>query len=63
MQYLFAVSTTLSGKYEEILRKLFRRCALLVKLEQLAEKSKANIEFIEANFSTSDKAAEVILDS
>ncbi len=34
---------------DEILRHIFRRCALLIKLEQLAEQSAGNLDFISAN--------------
>ena len=47
--------------HEQLLRKIFRRCAILVKLELLYDKSKDNIEFIEANIEDQSKQPEVLL--
>jgi hypothetical protein len=46
MEYLKTLATTFEGKHEKLIRRIFRRGAILVKLEILEGSSKKNIRFI-----------------
>jgi len=46
MEYMKTVATTFEGKYEKLMRGIFKRGAILVKLEILEESSKKNIRYI-----------------
>ncbi len=51
-----ALSVTLMGKNNEIFRRIFARCALLMRISSLAEQSVDNIDFISGHLdSTADR--------
>ena len=55
------MALTFEGKYFAIMRKIFKRAALLVKLEVLEKSSKRNLKYIEKKISEPQSLEEVYI--
>lgn len=55
------MSVTYEGINSDLMRMLFKRAAILVKLERLNAESGSNLKFIESELTKSEKVNDVIL--
>jgi hypothetical protein len=53
------VAETFVGQYQSVMKKIFKRAAILTKLESLSRDSVKNVEFLEEAFGTAQKMVEV----